>query len=642
MIETYYKKQKEFFYHSLHQIKTCDKPFYSFLSGGAGVGKSHVTIGGLKLILLDEVSMVGNSMFNVQINNRLKDIKGSKEDFGGVSIIAIGDLFQLKPVMDGLIFKDFDNSEYGVLTPNLWKKHFRMHELDQIMRQRDSKLFAEILNRLREGNHTEHDILKIKERIVPEQNCPQQATNLFIQNAMVDEFNNQVHEAATGRKYTIKAQDSVIGANSAELREKIMKQIPNDPRKTKQLASKLHIAEGERSEIAINVRTDDGLTNGASNIIKLVQLHQPDKPSGIIWVQFDQQDVGSKTRHKNRQLYRQSNIERTWTPIKPVTTQFAVGRNRSAQIVRKQFPLRPAAAKTVHRSQGDTQIEIVVNLNTRRAIPHIHYVALSRVTTIEGLYITDLCENKIAVDSNVVNEMKELRTATSLQLCISPLYNINDNSALKLCYLNARSLHKHIEDVRKDFNYSSTDIEIFTETRFTPTDPDEMYKLNHFELFRNDSLSIANGGRPFGGTAVYSRVPYVSGYPYSHNINAIEFTIIKITTHPNLTIIGVYRSPKIPISQLCSALRHVLSDDTSEENIIIGDFNVNWLCETDRRPLYDIMVRDNSYVQTISDYTTDNKTLIDHIYCKTTSQCVNSGILETYFTDHKTIWISYK
>ena len=74
--------------------------------------------------------------------------------------------------------------------------------------------------------------------------------------------------------------------------------------------------------------------------------------------------------------------------------------------------------------------------------------------------------------------MKDLRTDTRLQLCISPLYSINDNSVLKLCYLNARSLHKHIEDVRKDFNYSSTDIEIFTETRFTPTDPDAMYKLN--------------------------------------------------------------------------------------------------------------------------------------------------------------------
>ena len=64
----------------------------------------------------------------------------------------------------------------------------------------------------------------------------------------------------------------------------------------------------------------------------------------------------------------------------PVTTQFAVGKTKSSQVVRKQFPLRAASAKTVHRSQGDTQSQIVVNLNTRRAIPHIHYVALCRVS----------------------------------------------------------------------------------------------------------------------------------------------------------------------------------------------------------------------------------------------------------------------
>lgn len=59
-------------------------------------------------------------------------------------------------------------------------------------------------------------------------------------------------------------------------------------------------------------------------------------------------------------------------PIKPVTTQFAVGRNRSLTVIRKQFPLRPAAAKTIHRSQGDTETQIVVNLDTKKAIPHIH------------------------------------------------------------------------------------------------------------------------------------------------------------------------------------------------------------------------------------------------------------------------------
>ena len=104
-------------------------------------------LGKLKLVFVDEISMVGSCMFNVPINCRLEDIKGSKDDFGGVSIIAIRDLFQLQLVMDGYIFKDVDNSEYGVLATNLWKKHFKMYELHKIMRQRESKLFAQILNR---------------------------------------------------------------------------------------------------------------------------------------------------------------------------------------------------------------------------------------------------------------------------------------------------------------------------------------------------------------------------------------------------------------------------------------------------------------------------------------------------------------
>ena len=81
----------------------------------------------------------------------LKDIRGCTEDFGGVSIIAIGDLFQLEPVMDGCIFKDLKNIDYAILAPSLWPQHFRMFELNEIMPQRDSKLFAELLNRLREG-----------------------------------------------------------------------------------------------------------------------------------------------------------------------------------------------------------------------------------------------------------------------------------------------------------------------------------------------------------------------------------------------------------------------------------------------------------------------------------------------------------
>jgi hypothetical protein len=244
-----------------------------------------------------------------------------------------------------------------------------------------------------------------------------------LENALVDDYNEKVYESFSSDKYVIKAQDSVIGACSTELKEKIMRQIPYiSLQNSKQLAHKLKLAVGQRTEMAVNVRTEDGLTNGASNIIKLIQLRDDSKPSDLVRVQFDCEDVGKKTRQENRTLYFRG-IESTWTPIKPVTTQFVVGKTKSAQVVRKQFPLRPATAKTVHRSQGDT-----------RAIPHIHYVALSGVTTIEGLHITDLCEDKISIDQRVVEEMETLRTERSLKLCFTPLYML-DNSDLKVCYL---------------------------------------------------------------------------------------------------------------------------------------------------------------------------------------------------------------
>ena len=118
-------------------------------------------------------------------------------------------------------------------------------------------MFAEILNRLREGKHTSSDLLKLKERCFEESSCPSsEAPRLFIQNALVDSYNEKVFESFIDNKYTIKAQDSIVGACSAELQEKIMRQIPYvSLRNFKQLAHKLKVAVGQRTEIAINVRT---------------------------------------------------------------------------------------------------------------------------------------------------------------------------------------------------------------------------------------------------------------------------------------------------------------------------------------------------------------------------------------------------
>ena len=85
------------------------------------------------------------------------------------------------------------------------------------------------------------------------------------------------------------------------------------------------------------------------------------------------------------------------------------------------------------------------------------------MTTIDGLYITALCENKIALSNDIQNEMHRLRTEGQLSLSVIPIYEKSQIS-LKVCFPNARSLNKHLSDVLQDLNYTSTDVNIFSET----------------------------------------------------------------------------------------------------------------------------------------------------------------------------------
>ena len=260
----------------------------------------------------------------------------------------------------------------------------------------------------------------------------------------------------------MKAVDSVIGAQSEELKQHLLRQVPDDPLKTMQLHSCLKVAENERTEVSQNIRLDDGVTNGAGDVVRYVHLLSSERPEGIIWVQFDHPEVGRKMRSENRHLYHHG-IQPTWTPIKPVYVTFYVGRGKAVQIVRKQFPLRPSAGKTIHRSQGDTETKIVLDFDSWLAIPHIHYVALSRVTTIEGLHIRGLNEGKICVSDKVKDEMNRLRTVAYLQPSLLFLSDIG-NDYTKIVFLNTCSLHKHIDDVRNDINLKVAVVNIFADT----------------------------------------------------------------------------------------------------------------------------------------------------------------------------------
>ena len=93
----------------------------------------------LQLLIIDEISMVGFTMFQ-QIDARLQQIMKSKKPFGGISVIVLGDFNQLRPVGDKYIFQ-FNNSYNALVDNPLWSL-FELFELTEIMRQKDDKGFC--------------------------------------------------------------------------------------------------------------------------------------------------------------------------------------------------------------------------------------------------------------------------------------------------------------------------------------------------------------------------------------------------------------------------------------------------------------------------------------------------------------------
>ena len=273
----------------------------------------------------------------------------------------------------------------------------------------------------------------------------------------------------------------------------------------------------------------------------------------------------------------------------------------------------------------------------------MHYVGLSRVRNSSALHILNLNENKIKVSDKVKNEMNRLRThATMTPLAV--LQNTDLQDSLVILLQNVRSLHLHIDDVRSDYNITKADVNIFVETTLCSLDRHETYELTGYTLYRND-YSQTNT-RTCYGTALYIKNGLLcTETPYRMNSNNVEITVTSLSHPiPGLIVVAIYRSKTVKMTKFIDAL-HYLHDQIGSRvpTVILGDFNVNLMkLSSEQKALTKYLIDEKGYTQLINQYTTDYRTQIDHIYTNVPHLVQSTGVLESYYSDHKPIFLSLR
>lgn len=566
---------------------------------------------GKSWIIIDEFSMVGKRMLDF-INLRMQEICGNQKNFGGMNILLVGDLFQLKPVKDSWIFED-NSGPYDVLTGNLFKDNFEVFELTEIMRQKEDQVFAEILNRIRCGKHTLQDIQQLELQHVTAENslALSDIPHFFTTNAKKDAYNTEIMRRSCGRSRVIQAIDTPPSDIPKSEQKKAVAAATKLPiSSTGNLPFLLEVKVGVCYDVTANISPGEGIVNGAECTVRCIGDVTCDSLPVCVWVEFTDKNIGTDTRKKVGRQYK-AYIDNGWTPIQPIKRTFIATRCNYT-MTRMQFPLYMSAGRTIHKAQSATHKQVVVDLSGPDKAPkifyeHIHYVALSRCTKLSGLHIVDINEPRICVSSKVLqyleNEKKELH------LRYTPVYNASHN--LTLSFNNVGSVHNKWNVIRQNKNMTSTDIIVLAETWLTEAQPQNMFQIKGYQYVRMDSKHQI-GHR---GMLMFIKDGLVVNEV--HKFQSKNGEIVSCVTSNSSTtwnIVGFYKPPsssrKYFMEDLEKALEHL---DLSLPTMLAGDINIDFN-SNDSSAFAQAMKQKYDMEQVVTEATTWDGTLIDVIF----------------------------
>jgi ATP-dependent DNA helicase PIF1 len=323
----------------------------------------------LELLIIDEISMVRAPMLDA-ISNSLQIHRKNMEPFGGVSVLACGDLFQLPPVVkqheENTIYQKYDSVYFFDAHSFKEIEDPTFFELTKSFRQEEDDEFYELLNNVRLGKDLESTIDKINSRCYEPTIEADPFMTLTSRKNRAEDINYHKLSLNDNHEEVIKSKE--IG----ELKD-------NDLPAPRELKIKK-----DAKVMFIKNDSDGRWVNGTVGVV----TECLDKNKKCIKVK-----VAGKTHKVERE---------EWTKVK--YTYDADSDEVLEEVVSsfKQFPIKLGWAVTIHKAQGLTLESCSVDLGSGAFATGQAYVALSRCKTLDSLTLhQELKKSDALVDPDI-------------------------------------------------------------------------------------------------------------------------------------------------------------------------------------------------------------------------------------------------
>lgn len=336
----------------------------------------------MELLIIDEISMVRADMLDA-VDVLLRHIRQKPDmPFGGVQLLVIGDLFQLPPVVkqhELSLLAEYYQSPFFFDAHCLREQSPICIELDKIYRQ-DDPAFITLLNNIRNNELEAEDFQLLQEKYVPgfSPQANDGVITLTSHNAQADELNQTELARLPGAGIILKAKVSGDFPENA---------FPIESEMTLKVGAQIMFMKNDKGEAR-------RYYNG-----KIGMVNQIDLDKNEIEIYF------SKEKTKlNIQPEKWENIRYKLNDNDNKIEEDVVG-------TFEQFPFRLAWAVTIHKSQGLTFEEAVIDAGRSFAAGQV-YVALSRLTSLKGLILrSKITPASIHTDPRIIQYMSARKDA---------------------------------------------------------------------------------------------------------------------------------------------------------------------------------------------------------------------------------------